>query len=98
MFWDSFTVSWCVLLIVDFGLSIACVVMGALHLNECQNQAATFLLANGGSSLALLLVMIVFVMIDLDFTVMLPFVILVKPAFATYGSIAIFGKFEHKYK
>ena len=33
-----------VMVLIDFCLSVACVAMGALHLNECQNQAATFLL------------------------------------------------------
>ena len=37
-----------VMVLIDFCLSVACVAMGALHLNECQNQAATFLLVNGG--------------------------------------------------
>ena len=39
---------------IEFCLSIACMVMGGVHLNECQNQAAIFLLVNGGLTLLII--------------------------------------------
>ena len=87
-----------VMVLIDFCLSVACVAMGALHLNECQNQAATFLLVNGGVTLALTLIVIALIIlyrteagqvINLSFCVLS----LVKMVLSINGSIAIFGKF-----
>ena len=84
--------------VIDFCLSIACLVMGTLHLNECQNHAASFLTAIGGITLPLALIAIAFIIITwnkgVHLIILIPFASLVKLALSIYGSIAIFGKFE----
>ena len=89
---------------IEFCLSIACMVMGGIHLNECQNQAAIFLLVNGG--LTLLIIAIVGIsfcgacrLCNCDFCHLFPcwftvVAVLVKLGLSIYGSVAIFGKFE----
>ena len=86
---------------IDFCLSIASVAMGALHLNECQNQAAIFLIVNGCITLVFALIITSFILLlankeDLDliraifyFLPLLP-----KLGLSIYGSIVIFGKYE----
>ena len=88
---------------IDFCLSIASVAMGALHLNECQNQAAIFLIVNGCITLVFALIIVSFILLladkeDLDliraifyFLPLLP-----KLGLSIYGSIVIFafGKYE----
>ena len=88
---------------IDFCLSIASVAMGALHLNECQNQAAIFLIVNGCITLVFALIIVAFILLlankeDLDlirglfyFLPLLP-----KLGLSIYGSIVIFafGKYE----
>ena len=39
---------------IEICLSTAGMVMGGVHLIECQNQAATFLLVNGGVTLLII--------------------------------------------
>merc|ERR1712029_698029 len=85
-----------VMVLIDFCLSVACVAMGALHLNECQNQAATFLLVNGGVTLALTLIVIALIIlyrIEAGQVINLSFCVLslVKMVLSINGSIAIFG-------
>ena len=88
---------------IDFCLSIACVAMGALHLNECQNQAATFLIVNGCITLAFAVIIISSILLlankeDLDliraifyFLPLLP-----KLGLSIYGSIVIFAFGKYK--
>ena len=91
---------------IEFCLSIACVVMGGVHLNECQNQAAIFLLVNGGLTLLIIAIVgISYFFADKDkfewvcssvWYIMgsIPLAGLVKLGLSIYGSVAIFGKFE----
>ena len=88
---------------IDFCLSIACVAMGALHLNECQNQAATFLIVNGCITLVFALIIVAFILLladkeDLDLIRALFYFLplLPKLGLSIYGSIVIFafGKYE----
>ena len=86
---------------IDFCLSIACVAMGALHLNECQNQAAIFLIVNGCITLVFALIIVAFISLLADkedlnliraifyFLPLLP-----KLGLSIYGSIVIFGTYE----
>ena len=93
---------------IEFCLSIACVVMGGVHLNECQNQAAIFLLVNGGVpllSVAIVAILIVICAYSISgeggqvISMVLPYflivgAVLVKLGLSIYGSVVIFGKFE----
>ena len=40
-----------IIAVIELCLSIACMVMGGVHWNECENQAAIFLLVDGGVTL-----------------------------------------------
>ena len=80
---------------IEVCLSIACVVMGGVHLNECHNKAAIFLLVNGGVTLTTHIVVISFFWADKDWLT-LPFACLVKLGLSIYGSVVIFGKFQTK--
>ena len=90
---------------IEFCLSIACMVMGGVHLNECQNQAAIFLLVNGGLTLLIIAIVgITFYSLtsggcNCDFCDLFPYclivvAVLVKLGLSIYGSVVIFGKFE----
>ena len=93
---------------IDFCLSIACMVMGGVHLNECENQAAIFLLVNGGVpllSVAIVAILVVICAYSCEkargqvISMVLPYflifgAVLLKLGLSIYGSVAIFGKFE----
>ena len=92
---------------IEFCLSIACMVMGGVHLNECQNQAAIFLLVNGGVPLLSVAIVAILVVIcayscgedGQVISMVLPYflifgAVLLKLGLSIYGSVAIFGKFE----
>ena len=80
---------------IEICLSIACMVMGGVHLNECHNQAAIFLLVNGGVMLPIAILVISFFWADKEnawWT--LSFACLVKLGLAIYGSVVVIGKFQ----
>ena len=94
---------------IEFCLSIACMVMGGVHLNECENQAAIFLLVNGGVPLLSVAIVAILVVIcayscgeaakSSVISMVLPYflifgAVLLKLGLSIYGSVAIFGKFE----
>ena len=92
---------------IDFCLSIASVSMGALHLNECQNQAATFLIVNGCITLVFALIVLSFILLlankeDLNLIRAISYFLplLPKLGLSIYGSIVIFafGEYETQLK
>ena len=86
---------------IKFCLSIACMVIGGVHLNECENQAAIFLLVNGGVTLLIAIVLISLFHVNhfnendtLLGLCRIGGAVLVKLGLSIYGSVVIFGKFE----
>ena len=92
---------------IEICLSTACMVMGGVHLNECENQAAIFLLVNGGVPLASVAIVAILVVICFYscgeggqvISMLLPFfvmfgAVLLKLGLSIYGSVVIFGKYE----
>ena len=80
---------------IEICLSIACMVMGGVHLNECHNQAAIFLLVNGGVTLPIAILVISFFWADKkNAWWTLSFACLVKLGLAIYGSVVVIGKFQ----
>ena len=80
---------------IEFCLSIACMVMGGVHLNECENQAAIFLLVNGGVTLPIAILVISFFWAGKkNAWWTLSFACLVKLGLAIYGSVVVIGKFQ----
>ena len=81
-------------------------VMGGVHLNECQNQAAIFLFVNGGVPLLSVAIVAILVVIcayscgegGQVISMVLPYylifgAVLLKLGLSIYGSVVIFGKF-----